>query len=227
MDSRGEHGCRRMRIRSFAVSRALSQLAEGRAPFAPLPLHGLRALRFAFLFEPSAGETRFPQSAPDVRASPHEIPHQTGSVVLDHHHDRTLIQTVIQRADPVAECRIQARAQAVFTAQVGVCANKLSKRVSDELGRKRQRRRDGAGRQRSIIRSLGYTPSFVHPEISIVVFYRLLRRSGTVAGAHTPAEWSIATELLRILLRVTLLHAHCTAAVLEIVNPPGSHEARS
>src|ERR1700690_2850048 len=109
-----------MRIRSLAVSRALGQLAEWSTPFAPLPNDSLRALGLAFGFEPSAGETRFPQSAPDVRASPHEIPHQTGSVVLDHHDDRTLIQTVIQRADPVAECRIQAGAQAVFASQGGV-----------------------------------------------------------------------------------------------------------
>src|ERR1700680_1167541 len=102
-----------MRIRSFAMGRALGQLAEWRTSFAPLPLNGLRALRFGFCFEPSVGETRFPQSAPDVRASPHEIPHETGSLVLDHRDDRTLIQTVIQWADPVAECRIQAGAEAI------------------------------------------------------------------------------------------------------------------
>src|SRR6202163_4745547 len=213
-----------MRIRSFAVRRALGQLAEGRAPFAPLPLNGLWALRFTFRFEPSAGETRFPQSAPDVWASPHEIPHQTGSVVLDHHDDRTLIQTVIQRADPVAECRIQAGAQTVFAAQVGVCANKFSKRVSDELGRKRKRRRDSTGRERAIIRSLGYAPGFVHPEISISVFYGLRRRSRTVASAHPPAVGSIPTESLRIVLRVALLHAHSTAAVLQIIQALGLHE---
>src|ERR1700722_11861886 len=48
VDSRGEHGCRWMRIRSFAGSRALGQLAEWRAPLAPLPLNGLWELRFTF-----------------------------------------------------------------------------------------------------------------------------------------------------------------------------------
>src|ERR1700726_1830604 len=48
-------------------------------------------------------------------------------MVLDHHDDRTLIQTVIQQADPVAECRIQAGAQPVFAAQVGYArTNSLS-----------------------------------------------------------------------------------------------------
>src|SRR5438105_6636473 len=114
--------------RSFALRRALGQLAEWRAALAPPPLDGVWALRLAFGFEPSAGESRLPQSAPDVRASSHEIPQETGPLVLDHHDDGTLIQTVIQRADPVAEARIQAGAQAIFAAQVWECANKFSKR---------------------------------------------------------------------------------------------------
>src|SRR6185295_16380392 len=116
------------------------QLAEWRAAFAPPPLDSVWALRFAFCFEPPAGESRLPQSAPDVRASPHEIPHQTGPLVLDHHDDRTLIQTVIQWADPVAEGRIQAGAQAVFAAQVGMAAHQLAKRVNNKFGCKWNRR---------------------------------------------------------------------------------------
>ena len=57
----------------------------------PLPLDRPRTLRLAFRFEPSAGESGLPQSAPDVWAPPHEIPKQTGPVVLNHHDDRTLI----------------------------------------------------------------------------------------------------------------------------------------
>src|ERR1700747_3206847 len=48
VDSRGEHGSRRMGIRSFAVRGALGQLAEWRATLTPLPRNGLWALRFAF-----------------------------------------------------------------------------------------------------------------------------------------------------------------------------------
>ena len=40
----------------------------------PATLNGLCAFRFTFRFEPSAGEPRLPQSAPDIRASPHEVP---------------------------------------------------------------------------------------------------------------------------------------------------------
>ena len=126
VDSCGEHTCPRMLLRSFAVRRALRQLAEWRAPLAPPPLDGVWALWLAFGFEPSAGESRLPKPAPDVRAAPHEVPQETGPLVLDHHHDRTLIQSIIQWAYPVAEGRIQAGAQAVFTAQGGVRANKLS-----------------------------------------------------------------------------------------------------
>ena len=224
VDSRGSHPCRRMPLRSFALCRALGQFAEWRGPLAPPPLDGVWALWLAFGFEPSAGESRLPKPAPDVRAAPHEVPQETGPLVLDHHDDRTLIQTVIQRADPVAEGRIQAGPQAIFAAQVGVCANKLSKRVRDKFRCKRKRCRDAAGRQRAIIRSVGYTPSFVHPEIPIDVIDGLRHWSGTVAGAQTPAERPIAAELLRILLGVALLHAHCTATVLEIVEPLGLHE---
>src|SRR5688500_2046788 len=100
-------------MRSFANRRALSQLAEGRFPLAPPPLDGCRALRFAFRIEPSPGKPSLPQSSPDVRATPHEVPQQTGSVVLDHHDDRTLVQSVVPRADPIAEGWIQAGTQAV------------------------------------------------------------------------------------------------------------------
>src|SRR4029077_17875381 len=147
------------------------------------------------------------QSSPDIRASPHEIPQQTSPVILDHHDNRTLIQSVIQRADPVAESRIETGPQAVFAAQVRMFANKRSKRVRGEFRRKRKRRRDDAGRQRAIVRSVRYTPGFVHPENPIDIIDSLRRWSGAVTGTHTPAERSITAELSRILLGVVLLYA--------------------
>ena len=59
-------------------------------------------------------------------------------MVLNHHDDRALIQSVIQWADPVFEGRIQAGSQAVFAAQLGIGANEFSKRVGDELRFKRK-----------------------------------------------------------------------------------------
>src|SRR4030095_16977828 len=150
VDPRGPHGLCRMWLRSFAVRFALGQLAEGGPPLVPLALDGKRALRFVFIREPSAGETGLPQSAPDVWNTPHEFPRQTGSVVLNHHDDRPLVQSVVQRADPIAAGWIQTGAQAVFAAQVGMYAHKLSKRVRDKLRSKRKRRHYGAGRQSAV-----------------------------------------------------------------------------
>src|SRR4029077_19369407 len=86
------------------------------------------------------------------------------------------------------------------------------------------RRRNGTGRQRAIIRSVGYTAGFVHPENPIDVVNGLRRWPGAVAGAHTPAERSIAEKTVRILLRVASLHIHGTATILEIVEPLVLHE---
>src|SRR5688572_17911982 len=103
-------------------------------------------------------------------------------------------------------------------------AHKLSKRVRDELGIKRKRGHYGAGSQRAIIRAVGDTPGFVHPEIPIVVLDSLCRRSGPVTGAQTPAKRSVPTKFSRILLCIVLLHVHGTPTVLEILEAPGSHE---
>src|SRR5260370_21876132 len=48
VDPGGTHGCGRMWIRSFALLRALGQLAEWRAPLAPPALDRPLSLRFAF-----------------------------------------------------------------------------------------------------------------------------------------------------------------------------------
>src|SRR6266446_8899104 len=133
MDPRGSHGRRRMWIRTFALLRGFGQLAEWRAPLAPSAPDDLWTLRFTFCFEPSAREPGLPQSSPDVWTSSHEIPQKTGPVVLDHHDDRALIQTVVQRTEPIAEGRIKAGAQTIFAAQGGMRTNQLSQRVNDKL----------------------------------------------------------------------------------------------
>src|SRR5258705_5479978 len=103
-------------------------------------------------------------------------------------------------------------------------ANQLSQRVNDELRRKGQRCSDGAGRERAVIRSVGYTSSFVHPENSINFIDAFGRGSGAVAGAYAPTERSIPCEFLRILFGITAVHVRGAAAVLEIVESLVLHE---
>src|SRR4030095_8093070 len=50
--------------------------------------------------KPTAVKSRPPQSSDDRRAAAHDIPEQSGPLVLDHQHDRSLIDAEVIRRDP-------------------------------------------------------------------------------------------------------------------------------
>src|SRR4030095_14263789 len=50
--------------------------------------------------KPTARKSRPLQSGDDCRATPHDVPNQAGPVVLDHQHDRPLIDSEVIRRDP-------------------------------------------------------------------------------------------------------------------------------
>ena len=52
--------------------------------------------------QPSAGESRAAQPSVDVCALAHEPPNQAGAEVLDHQHDRPLIESVVALGNPAA-----------------------------------------------------------------------------------------------------------------------------
>src|SRR5262245_49220225 len=49
------------------------------------------SFRLRGLVEPAARETRAAQAADQVRVGAHDAPHQSGAMVLDHRHDRSLV----------------------------------------------------------------------------------------------------------------------------------------
>ena len=50
--------------------------------------------------EPTSAESRPPQPTNDRRAAAHDVPEQSGPVVLDHQRDRPLIDPAVIRRDP-------------------------------------------------------------------------------------------------------------------------------
>src|SRR5262245_3627192 len=59
-----------------------------------------RLLRRRRLRQPAAGEARALQAATDVRIALHQLPDEAAAVVLDHRHDRPLVDAEIVAVDP-------------------------------------------------------------------------------------------------------------------------------
>src|SRR5512146_3539017 len=70
--------------------------------------------------QPPAGESGGAQPGDDIRTPSHQSPHQPRLVVLDHHHDRSLVDAEVPRRNPaergtsaIGEGRIERRLVAV------------------------------------------------------------------------------------------------------------------
>src|SRR4029450_4521675 len=57
--------------------------------------------------KPTAAKSRPPQSSDDRRAAAHDVPEQSSPVVLDHQHDRPLIDAEVIRRDPPTRLAIR------------------------------------------------------------------------------------------------------------------------
>src|SRR5262249_36407701 len=87
---------RRVQPRGAAASGAIASIVCRRVT---IELR-TRLLRRRRLCEPAAGEARALQSAPDVRIALHELPDEAAAIVLDHRHDRALVDAEVVGVDP-------------------------------------------------------------------------------------------------------------------------------
>jgi hypothetical protein len=94
--------------------------------------------------EPAATESRPQQSGNDDRATAHDAPQQARPIVLDHQHDRTLIDAKVIRRDPPTGRSFRRRKrlvegwlEPVFSRHSQVQSRKVTHCGDDDLRRKR------------------------------------------------------------------------------------------
>ena len=111
---------------------------------------GARRLRFTDprtrrrQLKPTAAESSPPQSSDDCRAAAHDVPEQAGPIILDHQHDRPLIDSEVIGRDPPAsravlngERLIERRLETVHSLHSQIHLRKMLHRRDNDFSSKR------------------------------------------------------------------------------------------
>src|SRR5687767_13641539 len=103
-------------------------------------------------------KSRTSQPVHDIRRAAHHTPEHPGSVVFNHHHNRSLIKTIVTLRNPtfalalaVRKSRIVAALESVFIRHLGIVLINALKRRKNYFRSEWQRGRDGPGRQSAVV----------------------------------------------------------------------------
>src|SRR5277367_6006351 len=186
----------------------------------------------AVALQPAAREPGAPQPGDHGQAAAHEIPDQTGAVILYHQYHRPLIDTeLVWRYPPARRAAVHAERlverapesiRPVLAAQR--CARQATDSRDDDLGGEWKGREHDPGGDGAVVRAERGAAGDVVEELSLYPADHALHPAGAVAGSEPPAVLPITLELHRVLHRVRLLHEGRLAAVLEVVAATLPHE---
>src|SRR5258708_2388836 len=193
------------------------------------------------LRQPAALESGALEAAPHVGIAAHDTPHELTAVVLDHGHDRPLIDPEIIRVDPGGRrlrlgwwprlrragearierspksvCRVEGRTEAMVP---------LERRGQHDLGGEGERA-DGCGGGDGTVVDDAVQPDTarrVLEEAALLTVIPLPRRSRAITGAEAPHVLAVGLPVPGIRGGVTALGVGGAAALLEVVEVVGTH----
>src|SRR5437879_6065523 len=191
--------------------------------------------------QPAALEPGPLEAAPQVGIAAHDTPHELAAVVLDHGHDRPLIDPEVIRVDPAgrrllwrarlrvrraAEARIERLPEAGCRAEGGSEAMvHLECRRQHDLGGE-GKRADGRGGSDGTVVDNAIQPHAarrVLEEAALRTVVPLPRGSRPVAGRQAPHVLPVSLPVHGIRDGVAALGVGGPAAVLEVVEVVGAH----
>src|SRR4029450_13197559 len=163
--------------------------------------------------KPTTAKSRPPQSSDDRRTAAHNVPEQSGPVVLDHQHDRSLIDAEVTRRDPPTRWAIrhgkrliERRLEPIFRGHPQVHSGKIPHRRDDDFRSKRERGDDDPRGNSSVVWTEWGAPGDVVEELAFVAVDDTLLPTGSVACREAPTMFAVADEIPGIPDRVFLLH---------------------
>src|SRR4029434_7835605 len=181
--------------------------------------------------KPTALKSRPPQSGDDRRAAAHDVPEQSGPVVLDHQHDRSLIDTEVIRRDPPTSRAIrhgkrliEGRLESVLRGHPQLHSSKVPHGRNDDFRSKRERGDDDPGSDSAVIWTEWGAPSDVIEELALDAVEYTLPPAGSVGCREAPTVFAVANEIPGIADRVFLLNKRRLPAVFKVVAASRPHE---
>src|SRR5262245_46732299 len=181
--------------------------------------------------EPATLESRPAQARNDIRTATHELPDQTGAVVLHHEDHRTLVDAEMVGRDPPAGRavrhrvrRVERRLEAVSLRRAEIELRHGAEGGNHDLRCERQRGDDHPRRQRAVVGTVGRTAGAVPIELALDPVHPPGLEAGPVTRGDAPAVLAVAGELERILPRILLMDVGRPPAVLEVIAPVVAHE---
>src|SRR4030095_16464768 len=181
--------------------------------------------------KPTAAKSRPPQSSDDRRAAAHDVPEQSGPVVLDHQHDRPLIDAEVMRRDPPTRRAIrhgkrliERRLEPILPGHPQVHSGKVPDGRDDDFRSKRERGDDDPRGDSAVVWTEWGASSDVIEELAFDAVDYTLPPTRSVACRKAPTVFAVADEIPGIADRVFLLHKRRLPAVLEVVAAVRPHE---
>src|SRR4029453_17892912 len=142
-----------------------------------------------------------------------DVPEQACSVVLDHEHDRPLIDSEVIRRDPPTRRTIldnkrliERRFEPVFPLLSQVHLTKIRYAGYNDFRSKRQRSNDNPRRDSTVVGAEWSTSSDIVKKVAFDPVDGTLCPARSVAGCESPAVFAIANEIHGIPDRVFLPH---------------------
>src|SRR5687767_190887 len=103
-----------------------------------------------------------------MRTAAHHTPEHPGSIVFNHHYNRSLIKTIVTLRNPtfalafaLRKRRVIAAFESVFIRHLGIVLIDALKRRKNYFRSEWQRGRDGPRRQRAVVRAVRNRPRYV------------------------------------------------------------------
>src|SRR4029077_5481546 len=179
----------------------------------------------------TAAKSRPPQSGDYRRTAAHDVPEQSGPVVLDHQHDRSLIDAEVTRRDPPTRRAIrhgkrliERRLEPVFRGHPQVHSGKVPHGRDHDFRSKRERGDDDPRGDSAVVWPEWGASSDVIEKLVFDAADNTLCPTGSVGCRESPTVFAVPHEIPGIANRVFLLHKRRLTAVLEVVAAMRSHE---
>src|SRR4029450_6930969 len=173
--------------------------------------------------KPTTAKSRPPQSSDDRRTAAHNVPEQSGPVVLDHQHDRSLIDAEVTRRDPPTRWAIrhgkrliERRLEPVFRGHPQVHSGKVSHGRNDDFRSKRERSDDDPRGDSAVVGPEWGASSDVIEKLAFDTADNTLCPTGSVGCRESPTVFAVTDEIPGIADRVFLLHKRRLTAILEV-----------
>jgi len=177
-------------------------------------------------------KSRPAQSGHHVGRPAHNVPNQTGTVVLDHEDHWTLVDAEMVGSDPVVGRTIrhfiglvERRLEAVALLGTELELGHRADRRDYDLRGERQRRDNYPRSDRAVIGTIGCPASVIAVKLPLDPVHGPFVPIGAIGCCNSPTEFPVARELQRVADRVLSMNIRCLPAVLEVVGAMLAHES--